>query len=304
MSILLLDVENMRLDSKIEQFLAKNCQYPLQIRLAFANWKTPNLSKCDSELHERGYQLIHVPEGKDSADGKMIAVGSSIFLQYPTVKEVFVCSNDTIFTNLCIDLENKGLTVYRLRKEGTNLVLENRQTGEMNYYCLDLEAEIPNDREIYLKLQALMNLEDKNLKERLIQLEQLATLFQERFKLIDKSSNSSNTNNHLTRENGSRASENKSNSNGNGKIDFTSKAILETEIINIIQLLCHKSHQKSIPISHVATQFKLQYNLSITEVMRGLKISHKFSKFLQESPYLELTQQGKIYYVELKTVNL
>lgn len=292
MSILLLDVENIRLDSKIEQFLGKNSQYPLQIKIAFANWKTPNLSKQDIELHERGYQLIHVPEGKDSADGKMIAVGSSIFLQYPTVKEIFICSNDSIFTHLCTELENKGLTVYRLRKESNNLTLENRITGEINYYCLELETEIPNYQEIYAQLQDFINLEDKTLKDKLIQLDKLGTLFQERYKLSHQLLALSNSLHSPTVE---KLSE----SNGNGQIKFTSKMILQTEIINIVQLLSKKSNQKSVPISNVATQFKLQYNFSITEIMKSLKIKNKFSKFLQECPYLELTQKGKIYYVGL-----
>lgn len=304
-SILLLDAENLRLDSKIENFLAKNCQYPLQIKIAFANWKTPNLSKQDFELNERGYQLIHVPEGKDSADGKMIAVGSSIFLQYPTVQEIFICSNDTIFINLCTELENKGFTIYRLRKEASNLVLENRKTGKFSYYSRELNTEIPNQQEIYNKLQELIKLEDKNIKERLLQLDQLAVLFQERTKLSGQTLIVSDYSDSLQSKNKSIVAY-KSNlppTESNEKKQFLSKSILEMEIMSIIQTLIKKLNQKSVPISNVASQFQVQHKLSVTEVMKSLNLGNKFCKLLQECPNLELTKKGTVYYVKVVNVS-
>jgi DDE superfamily endonuclease len=43
----------------------------------------------DAELYDRGYELIHVPGGANSADGKMIAFGAAILYRYRKVREVF-----------------------------------------------------------------------------------------------------------------------------------------------------------------------------------------------------------------------
>jgi hypothetical protein len=64
--ILLLDAENLRLDINSEKFLAELSHYPLQIKIAFANWRNHAVGKLDAELYERGYQLIHVPGGQNS----------------------------------------------------------------------------------------------------------------------------------------------------------------------------------------------------------------------------------------------
>ncbi|HEY9641709.1 MAG TPA: hypothetical protein V6C57_14575, partial [Coleofasciculaceae cyanobacterium] len=77
-AILLLDAENIKLSAEEEQFLQNSCNYSIQIKIAFANWR--NMGKYDLDFHARGYQLIHVPAGKNSADMKMTAIGSSIFV--------------------------------------------------------------------------------------------------------------------------------------------------------------------------------------------------------------------------------
>jgi hypothetical protein len=88
-AILLLDAENLQINVEVEKFLTTICAYPLQVKIAFANWRS--LGKFDVELHERGYELIHVPPGRDNAGGKMIAFGSSIYERYPKAKEILVC---------------------------------------------------------------------------------------------------------------------------------------------------------------------------------------------------------------------
>lgn len=87
-AILLLDAENLQIDIETEKLLEGICIYPIQIKVAFANWRS--MGKKDAEFHERGYQLIHVPPGKDSADLKMATVGASIFVHYPTDRKSVV----------------------------------------------------------------------------------------------------------------------------------------------------------------------------------------------------------------------
>lgn len=128
-SILLLDAENLKLDLNTETFLARLCKYPLQVKIAFANWRNPTIGKQDAELYERGYQLVHVPGSKNSADAKMIALGSSVLRQYQTVKEVFVCSGDGMLNHLCNQLQAQGLTGYWVRRQNHILMVENRNNA-------------------------------------------------------------------------------------------------------------------------------------------------------------------------------
>jgi NYN domain len=90
------------------------CKSTLQIKIAFANWRAIGKQR-DGELNDRGYQMIHVPAGKNSADLKMTALGSSLFVAYPNVKEVFVCSSDSDLAHLCNTLRLHGLTAYAVR---------------------------------------------------------------------------------------------------------------------------------------------------------------------------------------------
>ncbi|WP_373526315.1 NYN domain-containing protein [Nostoc sp.] len=141
-SLLLLDAENLKLDINSELFLASVCEYPLQVKMAFANWKNPSIGKQDIELYNRGYQLVHVPEGKNSADAKMIAFGACILRSYPTVKEILVCSSDGILIHLCNELQNQGLIVYWVRRQGQSLNIENRNTGKLTHYSLSVATEV------------------------------------------------------------------------------------------------------------------------------------------------------------------
>jgi hypothetical protein len=141
-AILLLDAENLQLDANTEKFLLGVCTYPIQIKIAFANWS--NMRKQDLEFHKRGYELIHVPAGKDSADVKMATVGSSIFVHYPTAKEVLVCSSDGVLTHLCTTLQTHGLTVYLVRKQGDNITVLNSKTSQTQTHSLKPVPEIPS----------------------------------------------------------------------------------------------------------------------------------------------------------------
>ena len=152
-SILLLDVENLTLDIETEKFLETICLYPVQIKVAFANWRS--MGKKDLEYHQRSYQLIHVPPGKDSADLKMSTVGSSIFVHYPTAKEVLVCSSDRGLTHLCNALQTHGLTVYQVTKNKTNLTVLNTRTSQVNTYSLKTAPQIPTLDQFIIQLQEL-----------------------------------------------------------------------------------------------------------------------------------------------------
>ena len=52
-AILLLDAENLKLKVNTEQFLAGLCGYPLQVKIAFANWKNSSIGRLDAEFYDR-----------------------------------------------------------------------------------------------------------------------------------------------------------------------------------------------------------------------------------------------------------
>jgi hypothetical protein len=143
-AVLLLDAENMHLTPSAEQALQRVCQYPVRIKVAFGNWRSSNLSKHDVELHQRGYQMIHVPAGKNSADMQMTAIGASIFIHHPTAREVLVCSSDNDLANLRHSLQFHGLTVYSVKRQDNQLVVENSVTHQKKTVSV---SEIQHDAE-------------------------------------------------------------------------------------------------------------------------------------------------------------
>jgi hypothetical protein len=179
-AILLLDAENLKLDINTEKFLASLCSYPLQVKIAFANWKNPLGGKLDAELYDRGYELIHVPGGANSADGKMIAFGAAILYRYRDVRQVFVCSSDGLLNHLCNQLQNLGLTVFRVRRQNSILSVENLLTGDTNHYSCEREMEIPSFEELANQVAELLKAEHKSIEERLARFSSVAELFQER----------------------------------------------------------------------------------------------------------------------------
>jgi hypothetical protein len=179
-AILLLDAENLKLNVNTEQFLASLCAYPLQVKVAFANWKNPSTGKLDAELYDRGYELIHVPGGANSADGKMIAFGAAILYRYRDVREVFVCSSDGLLNHLCNQLQNQGLTVFRVRRQNSVLSVENCRSGDSRHYSCDREMEIPSFEELAHQVAELLQAEHKSIEERIARFSMVAQFFKER----------------------------------------------------------------------------------------------------------------------------
>ncbi|AFZ19969.1 NYN domain-containing protein [Allocoleopsis franciscana] len=176
-AILLLDAENLQINANTEKFLEGICNYPIQIKIAFANWR--NMGKQDVEFHNRGYELIHVPAAKDSADVKMATVGSSIFVHYPTAREVLVCSSDGVLTHLCNTLQTHGLNVYQIRQQGNIINILNTQTHQTQTHYLEPIRVIPSLEDFVNQLKVLIQSEQKRTNNHWIRLSQISSLFQE-----------------------------------------------------------------------------------------------------------------------------
>ena len=112
--LLLVDAENMTPPKTLEAFLQTVGRYPILHRLAFGNWR--RLGRRDQVFYQRGYQMVHVPSGKNSADIKMSLDASLISLGNPSIREVFICSTDSDLLHLGHTLLNLGVTPYRVSR--------------------------------------------------------------------------------------------------------------------------------------------------------------------------------------------
>ncbi len=293
-SLLLLDAENLKIDIAAEAFLASICNYPLQVKIAFANWKTPSNGKQDTELYERGYQLFHVPGGKDGADAKMIAVGASLLSYYPTVKEIFVCSGDGILTHLCNELQNQGLTVYWVRRKSQTLHIENKNTGKFIFYSLAQSTEIPSLEGVLDQIQDLITDEQESINSRLRNLTAIANLFQERCEL-DSNSNPQNLEDKSIP---SADSENLAEQGNTLEVkEISSKEDLEKLLEGIISNMQAKSPKTKLTVSKLGTELQKISGQSPNAIVKKLKLGTNFTKFLQSSPQFSLKPSGREYEV-------
>jgi hypothetical protein len=175
-TVLLLDAENLQLNPETEKFLTTICNSPIQIKVAFANWCRKG--KLDAELHQRGYDLIHVPSGKDNADGKMIAFGSSICDRFPNAKEVLVCSSDNVMTNLCNHLQQNGLTVYRVIKQGCNLTVVENQSGQTWEHTV-----LPSIEQFINNIKEIIRDEESRTSNQWMKLSKLSQIFHSKYSI-------------------------------------------------------------------------------------------------------------------------
>ncbi|QIR38362.1 NYN domain-containing protein [Tolypothrix sp. PCC 7910] len=300
-SLLLLDAENLKIDIAAEEFLSSICNYPLQVKIAFANWKTPSNGKQDTELYERGYQLFHVPGGKDGADAKMIAVGASLLSYYPTVKEIFVCSGDGILTHLCNELQNQGLTVYWVRRKSQTLHIENKNTGKFIFYSLAQATAIPSLEGVLDKIQDLITDEQESINSRLRNLTAIANLFQERCEL-DSNSNPQNLEDKSTPSND--REDLAAQANTAEVKEIGSKEDLERLLGEIISNMQAKSPKTKLTVSKLGTELQKISGQSPNAIVKKLKLSTNFTKFLQSSPQFSLKPSGREYEVMKSDVEI
>jgi hypothetical protein len=301
-AILLLDAENLRLDSNAEKFLAGLCTYPLQVKIAFANWRNCAVGKLDAELYERGYQLIHVPLGQNSADAQMIAMGVSIAHHYSDAKEVFVCSSDWLLTHLCNALQNQGLTVYRVRRQNNTLSLENRTTGESRHYSLTIKTEVPSFEKFIEKIEELINAEQQSITERVAQLSTVATLFHERRNLT-LNCNQSNSSVVSQEEQGSislvLSDESKQSATVSENVDsklfievipapditaINSVKELEKMLIERIKTRTVEPGVDYISVNEFKTEFQAQYKKTADSLVKRFQPNSSLIKFLRSRP--------------------
>ncbi len=317
-AILLLDAENLKLDINAEKFLVELSNYPLQVKIAFANWRNSSIGKQDAELYERGYQLIHAPEGKNSADAQMIAMGASISRHYPDAKEVFVCSSDWLLTNLCNELQSQGMVVYRVRRQDNTLSIENRSTEENRHYSLTQDTEIPSFENLTQKIEELLKSERESMDERIARLSNVALLFQERRRLTIKE-NHLNSSPIIPQEKSLIAPlvEQKSNppsleqTNLALKVSATtlpalsarsinSKEELEQTLIEIVDSMKVNFPQEEVSVGKLSAALHKVGGEAANSIVKKLKLATNFTKFLQSCSTFTLKKSGQNYEVAVR----
>lgn len=312
LAILLLDAENLKLDGKAEQFLGRLCSYPLRIKIAFANWRNSAIGSQDNELHKRGYQLVHVPSGASNADGKMISVGASIFLRYPTAKEIFVCSGDSLLLHLCNELQSQGLTVYRVLRKDESLVVENYATGESKHYSPIIGAEIPDFEGLMSQLQEWIDGEQYSLSKRLTDLDTISSLVQSRcqINLNDRGDSVKNNNGGsakneavipqivpmqtaVVNEAKPPQSEKKNAKDSDLKAGINSPTELEKILLELLKLIESKANGQKILVATLGGSFSQVYGKSVTSQLKELGLSSKLTTFLKSCSAFNVTDLGE-----------
>jgi len=331
-AILLLDVENLQLTIETEKFLEGISHYPIQIKVAFANWRS--MGKKDAEFHQRGYQLIHVPPGKDSADLKMATVGASIFVHYPTAKEIFVCSSDRALTHLSNTLQAHGLTVFQVRKQIDKIIVLNSKTGQVETHSLVTLFEITPLEQLVIQLKELIKKEQQRTSAQWIKLSTISALFRDNYGLVLNEVVARHLPDTKTRDifikyptdfvvhQPSETSQtyvtlfevklspqppilNKENPNNSitapAKLtEINSLEDLEIAIVKIVGDLTGNSPNNSVFLSNVGSEFHRQYGKQITQIIKDFNLGRKFPKFLQSCDSLQLKKAEKGWQVSLK----
>jgi len=317
-AVLLLDVENLQIDLDTEKLLEEVCTYPIQIKVAFANWRS--MGKKDLEFHKRGYQLIHVPAGKDSADLKMATVGASIFVHYPTAKEVLVCSSDRAMIHLGNTLQSHGLTVYQVRKNRNQIIVLNSQTGECKTHQLFSKIEMPSLEELIGQLQELIKQEMNATGIQWIELSRISDLYQQAYTLtlteavnfhFPASPDSSIFLNHPANFVLHQPGENeptyvtlffleKSDNLGEESADLTGKFSeidslekIEKVLVKIINRLTNNIPSSYVLVSNLASEFNKIYGQPLTKTIKQFHAVSKLSKFLPLCSSLKMIKADK-----------
>jgi hypothetical protein len=274
--------------------------------------------------------------GRDNADGKMIAVGSSIHERYLNVKEVFVCSSDKVMTNLCNTLQQNGILVYQVSQHGENIRVFNSATSETVNYSLKPLPEIPSIEQFIAQFKGLIKLQQKQTASYWIKLSILSKLFKTNYQLtisqviahhfpgkqakdvfihypsefvvhqIDEKSELYVT---LFEYHQSKIEDSQDISQSEIPIlkelfMIDSPADLEKVIKNILTDLSRVDNQRFIDISILGSKFYQQYGKPITEQIKQLKISGSFAKFLHSCKSLQIQQVGKRWEVGVKKSEL
>ncbi|MDJ0617207.1 MAG: NYN domain-containing protein [Calothrix sp. MO_192.B10] len=306
-AILLLDAENLQLNLETEQFLSQVSNFPLQVKIAFANWQA--MGKKDNEFHQRGYDLIHVPAGKDNADGKMIAFGASIQEHYPQVQEVFVCSCDRVMINLCNHLQKNGIVVYQVSQKGSNIEVLNTQNNQVQVHTI-----VPSLEKFLHQIKEIITAEATRTANQWVKLSRISKLFYQKSRLDINQVVSHHIPGKTAKvffEETADFALHKVPEDSNiyvalfkmphsSKIKFKNKSDLEKALAKIVNTLVTKTSKNYIPIETLSSKFNQQHGQPVSKVMERLNLDANFLGFLHSCNSFILEKVSDRWQVTLK----
>ncbi|WP_088241597.1 NYN domain-containing protein [Calothrix rhizosoleniae] len=307
MAILLLDAEKLQLSVEAEKFLHQVSNYQLQVKIAFANWQS--MGKKDIELHQRGYDLIHVPASKDTADDKIIAFGVSLPKYYSQVQEVFVCSGDHVMTRLCNQLQKNGILVYHVSQKANNIKVINTQKNEVQMYSI-----VPSIEKVLHQVKEIITIEANRNINQWIKLSRISKIFAKKY-LVDINEVVSHhfpgkTAKDIFAENSDLVLHYIPDKNEtyvalfkmphNSKIKMKNQSDLEQILVKIVSALVTKTTHKYIPIDTLSGKFHQKYGQPVSKVMEKLDLDANFLGFLHSCDSFTLQKIGDRWQVSLK----
>ncbi|RZM77258.1 NYN domain-containing protein [Leptolyngbya iicbica] len=305
-AILLLDAENIDLNQEAEAWLETHCNYPMTLKFAFGNWKT--LGDRDAQLHRRGYQLLHVPKGKNHADDKMTIIGSSILVHFPNIKAAIVGSNDNDLENLRHTLRFQGLDVSLLQRHQQTLKLINCKTKESTTLTLLAATPMPSVEQGIQYCQTYL----ANAEAPKILISQLSSDFSRDLgfpistfvkhhqlgktpkAFFQKSTRFKVTAGHNASQwyvsNCAQFSSENTDTDNSQSQKFTIST-LRRVCVGIAKALIQKQSGSAVSIGLLAITFRQQHGQPIKTVLKQLKLGQSLPEFLQTCNGLELRQE-------------
>jgi hypothetical protein len=304
-SMILVDAENLKINQNTDRFLEDRAAYPLEVKIAFANWSNPSLGDWDRQLYSRGYQLIHVPKGKDGADAKAIAMGSSLSIRDRQIKEVFISSNDRLLDHLCNELLNQGSIVYQVGIKGDRITLKHLNHGETKTYSLKdyepIEDKLRSSDSIQQKLKS-QDLKIEKIEKTLASLERSVTNIQ---KYIAKQGNlgGDRPTTETVSSNNSQKVKQEEEATATQTSQFKSEADLATALVAIIRDRQKLSPNSPMNLIELGTEFREIYSKSVGNIVKESKFAKNLTQFCEKRSEFRLDKSVNPYRIYLQSQN-
>ncbi|MGF1519981.1 MAG: NYN domain-containing protein [Nodosilinea sp.] len=330
--LLLVDAENIHLPESLEQGLESIAVYPIRHRLAFGNWRL--LGNRDQDFYRRGYQLVHVPSGKNSSDIKMSLDASLISLRNPAIREAFICSTDKDLLHLGYTLMNLGITPYRVSQHQTQMVIENlaQQTSHTVVVAEHVDppdpaVRVPTLAQMKSWLKTLIKQAQQAQPEQPVTVGHLGKLFRDRNQIspsqvLKAHGGHKNLTEFLAAHEAFvltplpdssqvivtlrpsadqlNTADSRNSEVGPGQIvAITNPKRLEQALIEGIQTLSSKAESEYIDLSSLCSHFALVNREPISQVLNRIGESKNLPKFLAKCPTIRSRRQGKNWKVAL-----
>lgn len=302
-SVILLDAENLKINQNTDRFLADRSTYPLEVKIAFANWSNSSLGDWDRQLYSRGYQLIHVPKGKDAADAKAIAMGSSLSIRDRQIKEVFIGSNDRLLDHLCNELLNQGAIVYQVGSKGNLITLKHLNNGTTKVYSLKDYEPIEDRLESSNLIQQKLDSQDSKIADILEKLLSLDRSIQDLQKqnIQQQTLPGDRPTTETVSSNSSQKVKQEKEATATQTSQFKNEADLATGLVVIIRDRQKLSPNYTIDLGVLGNAFRKKYGQSLADTLKGLKFAKNLTQFCEKRSEFRLDKSVNPYRIYLQS---